>query len=192
MAPQLRRLALPLGESLATAIADFDCLGSGENDDPVAENVQGFITDHRFVPGIEHDFSSTYLFVDEELSPRLVGYVTLTFGAVRLTKKEKTRIMEELRVGEFGALRIQMIGVDCRHQGQGLGVALLESVTGLARELSKTVAVRFILADANLRKVDWYEARGFVSNVAQKETDRVDPKRVVSMRLDLLETSPAQ
>ncbi len=81
-----------------------------------------------------------------------------------------------------------MIGIDHQHQGTHCGVALLEAITGLARRISDHVAVRFLLADANIRKVDWYEARGFVANRAQAERDRTDPERSVSMRLDLLET----
>lgn len=96
--------------------------------------------------------------------------------------------MEELvGIAEFGAVRIQMIGVDHRHQGRRCGVALLEGITGLARKLSQDVAVRFLLADANIRKVGWYEARGFVANRAERERDRIDPERSVSMRLDLLD-----
>lgn len=92
-----------------------------------------------------------------------------------------------LGIGEFGALRIQMIGIDRRYQGNGSGTTLLEAITGLARKLSNDVALRFLLADANVRKASWYEARGFVRNRAERERGRTDPKRSVSMRLDLLE-----
>ena len=44
-----------------------------------------------------------------------------------------------------------------------------------------------MLADANVRKVGWYEGRGFVANRAERERSRTDPERSVSMRLDLLE-----
>lgn len=97
--------------------------------------------------------------------------------------------MEDLAgIAEFGALRIQMIGIDHRHQGEGHGLALLQGVTGLARKLSEDVAVRFLLADANVRKVGWYESAGFVPNQAKREIERLDPERSISMRLDLLET----
>ena len=49
-------------------------------------------------------------------------------------------------------------------------------------------ALRFLLADANVRKVKWYEAQGFVVNRAERERKRTDPERSVSMRLDLLES----
>jgi len=188
MASQLRRLALPVADSLARAMTDFDCLGSGHDGDPVAENVNGFIADMRFEPGLRHGISTTYLLVEADAEPQLIGYATLTFDSVRLTKSEKKRMEDLAGIAQFGAVRIQMIGIDHRHQGGGHGSTLLEAITGLARKLSNDVAVRFLLADANVRKVGWYEAAGFVPNKARKEIERLDPERSVSMRLDLLET----
>lgn len=188
MAPQFRRLALPIDEQLSRVIKAFDCLGTVHDGDPVAENVNGFLADGRFKPGLEHGISSTYLFLDPALSPSLIGYATLTFDSVRLTNAEKRKMEELVGIAEFGALRIQMLGVDHRHQGDHHGIALLQAVTGLARQLSRDVAVRFLLADANVRKVDWYEALGFVRNKSEREQGRTDATRSVSMRLDLLES----
>jgi ribosomal protein S18 acetylase RimI-like enzyme len=185
--PQLRRLALPVDEQLSAALADFNCLGDRHEGDPVAENVNGFLSEGRYLPGLEHGISSTYLFIDPEKAPLLVGYATLTFDSIRLTNAEKRQMEELVGIAEFGALRIQMIGIDHRHQGTHCGTALLEAITGLARKVSQDVAVRFLLADANIRKVKWYEAHGFVANRAKVERERPDPTRSVSMRLDLLD-----
>jgi GNAT superfamily N-acetyltransferase len=186
LAPRLRRLALPVDEQLSGVIGGFNCLGE-DHDDPVAKNVNGFLAEGRYRPGLQHGISSTYLFLDSEAAPILVGYATLTFDSVRLTNAEKKQMEDLIGVAQFGAVRIQMIGIDHRHQGTRCGTALLEAITGLARNLSEHVAVRFLLADANIRKVGWYEARGFVPNRADKERERTDPERSVSMRLDLLE-----
>lgn len=161
--------------------------GKDHQDDPVAKNVNGFLADGRFRSGLEHGISSTYLFLDPDADPVLVGYATLSFDSVRLTNAEKRQMEELVGIAEFGAVRIQMLGVDHRHQGTRCGIGLLEAITGLARKLSQDVAVRFLLADANIRKVAWYEARGFVANRAERERDRTDPERSVSMRLDLLD-----
>lgn len=186
MAPQLRRLALPVDEQLSQVIADFDCLGESHEDDLVAKNVNGFLADGRYKPGLEHGISSTYLFFDSEMDPALVGYATLTFDSVRLTNAEKKKMEELIGIAQFGAVRIQMIGIDHRHQRTHCGRALLEAITGLARKLSEDVAVRFLLADANVRKIEFYEAAGFVLNQSKSELERTDPERSVSMRLDLL------
>lgn len=186
MAPQLRRLALPLAAPLLDAIGGFDCVGEHHPGDPVADNVNSFLANKRFIDGLRHGVSATYLWIDPGASPQIVGYATLTFDSVRLTNAEKRR-MENIGFSDFGALRIQMIGVDHRHQRNGHGGELLRSVTGLARKLSQDVAVRFLLADANVRMVDWYEGAGFVRNQADRYATRPDPERSVSMRLDLLE-----
>lgn len=187
MAPQLRRLALPVDEQLSRVIAEFDCLGDGHQEDPVAENVNGFLADGRYLPGLEHGISSTYLFLDPEKDPMLIGYATLTFDSVRLTNAEKRQMEELVGVAQFGAIRIQMIGVDHRHQRTRCGSELLEAITGLARKLSQDIAVRFLLADANVKRIGFYEAAGFVRNQAKRETERTDPERSVSMRLDLID-----
>lgn len=189
MAPSLRRLALPLSTPLFQAICKFDCLGEQHSDDPVAENVNGFLATGRFIDGLRYGVSATYLWIDEDASPQIIGYATLTFDSVRLTNAEKRR-MKDIGFSDFGALRIQMIGIDHRHQGNGHGVELLRSVTGLARKLSQDVAVRFLLADANVRKVEWYERAGFVPNQSSQYATRPNPERSISMRLDLLEGLP--
>lgn len=129
----------------------------------MARNVSDFLAEGHFLPGLEQRVSSTYLLLDQAVKPPLVGYVTLTFDSVRLTNAEKREMEELFGIGEFGALRIQMIGVDHHHQSKGYGTALLEGIAGLARRLSHDVALRFLLADANVRKVKWYEAQGFVA-----------------------------
>jgi ribosomal protein S18 acetylase RimI-like enzyme len=191
LAPQLRRLALPIAAPLFEAISDFNCLGESHAGDPVAENVNSFLAAGRFTDSLRHGVSATYLWIDLDARPQVIGYATLTFDSVRLTNMEKKR-MEGIGFSDFGALRIQMIGIDHRHQGNGHGSELLRSVTGLARKLSVHVAVRFLLADANVRKVGWYEGAGFVRNQAKVYEKRPNPARSVSMRLDLLEELPAE
>lgn len=187
MAPQFRRLALPVEERLAHAIAGFDCIGGNHDDDPVAANVNDFLVSGRYQAGLQQDISTTYLLIDREQIPPLIGYATLTVDSVRLTNSEKHRMENLAGIPDFGAVRIQMIGIDHRYQGKGYGVALLEAITGLVRKVSSDVAIRFLLADANVKKVGWYEAAGFVPNNAQRYKERPDPARSVSMRLDLLD-----
>jgi hypothetical protein len=69
LSPSLRRLALPVDEQLSRVIADFDCLGESHDGDLVAENVNGFLANRRYEPGLEHGISSTYLFIDPGYGP---------------------------------------------------------------------------------------------------------------------------
>lgn len=190
MAAQLRRLALPLDEQLSRVIAGFDCVGEkADDDDLVAKNVNGFLRDSRYLPGLQHGISSTYLLLDAEKDPLLVGYATLTFDSVRLTNSEKKEMEELIGISQFGAVRIQTIGIDHRHQRTRCGSDLLESITGLARRLSQDIAVRFLLADANVKRIEFYESAGFVRNQAKREAERTHSERSISMRLDLLDSS---
>ena len=134
LAQQLRQLALPIEEPASRAILASIASGRHHVADPVAENVNGFLVDGRFLPGLEQGISSTYLLLDDEVDPPLLGYVTLTFDSVRLTNAEKRQMQDLLGIAEFGALRIQMIGIDRRHQGKGLGTALLEAITAARSE----------------------------------------------------------
>lgn len=190
MAAQLRRLALPVDEQLSKVIAEFDCLGE-DQEDLVAKNVNGFLCDGRCEHGLKHGISSTYLLLDPEKTPALIGYATLTFDSVRLTNAEKKKMEELIGIAQFGAIRIQMIGVDHRHQRTRCGSILLEAITGLARKLSQDIAVRFLLADANVNRIGFYEAAGFVRNQAKREAERTDTERSVSMRLDLIDPPEA-
>lgn len=188
MAPELRRLAPPVGEALGKAISEFNCVPDDRQDDPVAETVCDFLRTGKYEPGIRSGISSTYLFIGPDESPELIGYATLTFDSIRLTNSEKKKFEDLAGIRQFGALRIQMIGVDLRHHSRGYGQLLLESITGLARQLRSTVACRYILADANLRRVEWYEGRGFVKNQHETEIKRLEERgRSVSMRFDLLD-----
>jgi GNAT superfamily N-acetyltransferase len=153
----------------------------------VAKNVNGFLCDGRCEQGLRHGISSTYLLLDPEKDPALIGYATLTFDSVRLTNSEKKKMEDLIGIAQFGAIRIQMIGVDHRHQRTRCGSILLEAITGLARKLSQDIAVRFLLADANVKRIGFYEAAGFVRNQAKLEAKRTDTERSVSMRLDLID-----
>jgi hypothetical protein len=59
----------------------------------------------------------------------------------------------------------------------------------MAKLIAEVVAVRFLLADANVRQQEWYERQGWVLNRAQVYTDS-SSETTVSMRLDLMADTP--
>jgi GNAT superfamily N-acetyltransferase len=189
MAVQLSRIELPVAEELQEAIDRFDCVGDQHDDDPVAHEVRDFLRDGSFALGIEQGFSSTYVLVDDEQAmPRdVVGYTTLAIDSIRLTSSER-RALDRPDFPDFGAIRVAMIGVDHRFQGRGFGLLVLRAVADLAMTISDVIAVRFLLADANVRQREWYENRGWVLNRALKYREEGEPDgepTTVSMRLDL-------
>ena len=182
----LRRLALPV-TVFSAAISDFSCIAEGDEEDLVAQNVNGFLVDKRFEPGLRHGISATYLLIDIDKKPPVLGYATLTFDSVRLTNSEKKRMENLVGISEFGAVRIHMIGVDHRHQRTHCRAELLEGITGLTRKLSDEVAVRSCSPMRMSARSAGTSGPRFVRNQAKRETERLDPERSISMRLDLLE-----
>jgi GNAT superfamily N-acetyltransferase len=187
---QLSRIELPVAEDPQEALDRFDCVGERHDDDPVAHEVQEFLRDGSFVLGIEQGFSSTYVLVDDEQPiPRdVVGYITLAIDSIRLTGSER-RALDRPDFPDFGAIRVAMIGVDYRFQGRGFGLLMLRAVADLTMTISEVIAVRFLLADVNVRQREWYENRGWVLNRAEKyqDTGEDGEPTTVSMRLDLLD-----
>jgi ribosomal protein S18 acetylase RimI-like enzyme len=123
----------------------------------------------------------------------LIGYVTLALSQIKLTTGERRggEALEDVRQGDFGAIRVAMIGVDKEFAGEGHGKALLDAAVLHTARINREVSVRFVIADAVVTQADWYRRQGFVENRAQAEVERL--KRVaersgvsaVSMRLDL-------
>lgn len=186
MAVQLSRIELPVAEELQEAVERFDCVGEQQDDDPVAREVREFLREGSFALGIEQAFSSTYVLVDDEQEiPRdVVGYTTLAVDSIRLTGAER-KALDRPDFPDYGAIRVAMIGVDHQYQGRGFGLLMLRAVADLAMTISEVIAVRFLVVDANVRKREWYERRGWVLNRAERYEREGEP-RTVSMRLDLL------
>jgi ribosomal protein S18 acetylase RimI-like enzyme len=183
---ELLRLTLPIPRALDKQLEAFDCCGDRQPDDEVAREVRDFLREGGYFAGLEQDITSTYLFLEtDESPPQLLGYASLALAVVRLTASEKRSIGEH-PFSDFGAIRLVMIGTDVQYQGRGLGYGdeLLDTVVGLARKVRETVAVRFLVADANRNLQGWYEGHKFEVNRSDPETKRGGPA-TVSMRLDL-------
>lgn len=186
MALTLARLTLPVPAEIEEAIARFDCVGEANADDPVAQEVLDFLRDGDYAGGIEYGYSTTYLLLDPDEHPNeILGYLTLSIDSIRLTASEK-RALDKPNFGDFGAARIVMVGVDHRHTANGYGEYLVLAAIDFTHKISELVALRFVVADANIRKQEWYERRGFVVNRSKDENDPNDPSpETISMRFDV-------
>jgi ribosomal protein S18 acetylase RimI-like enzyme len=189
---ELVRLTLPVPPALDDALEAFDCCGDKFADDEVAQEVRAYLAEGSYLLGLEQDVTSTYLFLEtDESPPLLVGYVAVALGVVKLSGSEK-RNLGEPEFSDFGAIRLVMIGVDVAYQGQTVGDEgqkvgdeLLDAVVGLARRVGQTISVRFLIADANRRLKDWYEAHKFEVNRSGDYKPEDESRSTLSMRLDL-------
>jgi GNAT superfamily N-acetyltransferase len=190
LAVQLSRVELPIAEGLQEAIERFDCVGDKHDEDPVAHEVNNFVREGSFEHGIEQSYSSTYVLVDDEheLPRNVLGYTTLAIDSIRLTASER-RALDRPDFPDFGAIRVAMIGVDHRFQKRGYGALMLRAVADMAMTIGDVIAMRFLMADANVRQREWYETHGWVLNRSEKydqsSGDGEEESTTVSMRLDL-------
>jgi ribosomal protein S18 acetylase RimI-like enzyme len=178
MAPVVARFEPPTSDGLRAAIAAFDCVKTVRNgEEDVGEvMVRDFLRSGNFAEAASAGTSTTYIATEPEAALRqVVGYVTLALTQIRLTAGEK-RADERLalvRVPDFGAIRIAMIGVDRRFAGQGYGKLLMDTVVLHTAQMSRDVSVRFIVADAVNTQLAWYMRQGFVENRSQNEIERL-------------------
>jgi GNAT superfamily N-acetyltransferase len=114
----------------------------------------------------------------------VLGYTTLAIDSIRLTASEQ-RALDRPDFPDFGAIRVAMIGVDHRYQERGYGVLMLRAVADLAMTIGDVIAMRFLMADANVRQRECYENHGWILNRSQRYEDDEEEPATVSMRLDL-------
>ena len=171
MSRALAPLTLPVGERLASALQAFDCCGERYADDPIAEQVNGFLRDRQYEHHSSEGFSVTHLWVDIESDADLVGYFALAAGSLSVTKEERERLGRPEFAG-IPAVKLVWIGLDHRHHEAGLGTELLELAIGKALEVAAIAGARLMIADANPRLQGWYERRGFEVNDKQGDDSR--------------------
>ena len=195
--PVVARFEPPAGEALREAVARFDCVSGLREDgspDPGEAMVRDFLRSGGYEVAAEAGTGTTYMLGDRQAAPgRLLGYVTLALSQIKLTTGERRagEALGEVRQGDFGAVRVAMIGVDNEFRGKGHGKALLDAAILHTARISREVSVRFLIADAVVAQADWYRRQGFAENRAKAEVERLarvaDRTGVsaVSMRLDL-------
>jgi GNAT superfamily N-acetyltransferase len=167
---ELRRLKAPFEFGVRSAIDAFDC----DN-----QQVNGFLR-HYAEPIVDQGLGTVLVLVEDG---EILSFVSLSFASMTLTNSEKGAFRSVTTA--FGAVRIGSIGTATRHQGRSCGSTLLQATVGRARRISEIVGVRYLMADANDDRVSWYQGRGWVTNGALKERDRLAGRKLTSMRFDL-------
>lgn len=101
-------------------------------------------------------YSSTFVLLDDEQPhPRdVLAYTTLAIDSIRLSGSELKQL-DRPYFPDFGAIRLAMIGVDHRYQLRGYGALILRAVADMAMTIADVIAVRFLLADANVTQQEW-------------------------------------
>jgi GNAT superfamily N-acetyltransferase len=106
-----------------------------------------------------HHVGATYIAATDER--KVLGYATVAMASIELTDLPASA-RKRLPRYPLPALRLGQLAVDERHEGQGIGSALLRHVLLLAAELADRAGCVGVVVDAVPEKVDWYEKRQFL------------------------------
>lgn len=106
-----------------------------------------------------HHVGTTYVAVLDDR--RVVGYATVAITSVEFSVLPHA-VRKRLPGYPLPALRLGQLAVDERHEGQGIGGALLRHVLLLAIELSEKAGCIGVIVDSVPDKVDWYARRSFM------------------------------
>jgi GNAT superfamily N-acetyltransferase len=104
-----------------------------------------------------HHIGVTYVVLAED---SIIGYATVAAGHVRPAELSPEHA-GQLPSCHAPILRLARLGIDARHQKQGLGTELIHTVTDIATEMMARVGCVGILVDSKPDTVGFYEARDF-------------------------------
>jgi GNAT superfamily N-acetyltransferase len=119
---------------------------------------------------------------------QLIAYFALCGDAIRLSTREKARILGEhpkLAYEDYPALKITRLAVCSDYQSHGIGRYLLNGIVGFSQDINEEfgVAFKFIAVDAknDERSIRFYRDYGFVENMSAYEAPE-KPDEPISMR----------
>ena len=113
---------------------------------------------------------------------QVVGYLSLSCDAVKLTDLERSGFDARKRYGEYPALKIGRMAVHKNHHSQGVGRALIQYAVGMGWQLKLKTGCRFLTVDAYPNANPFYEKLGFTDNLSKNKPGR----QTISKRYDLL------
>ena len=106
--------------------------------------------------------SRTWVVIDKPTRTVVAYYASSTASIMRAAAPR--RIAQD-QPADLPAILLGRMAVDSRHQGKGLGGAMLKHFMTKAIEVSEKVGVRLVLVHAkNERAKDFYEHHGFIES----------------------------
>ncbi len=91
------------------------------------------------------------------LDDKTIGYYIISIKTINTTYNRYNFEDDE----EYPIIYLDILCIDDRYQGKGIGTAILKTIIAIARKISDQVGCRFIILDALKEKKQWYLARGF-------------------------------
>lgn len=160
-------------------LRDGDIVAGFSLGDPQFTPLKTFLQKHAKTFA-EHLLSRTYVSVQDG---RVCAYISLACGELAADKIPMPADMEDVRFphGYFPAVRITRLAVDRRFRDRKMGWQLVDFSIKRIRDIAHVVGCRFVVVDAKLPAVKFYERCGFrmIDTLANRE------KRAPVMFLDL-------
>jgi hypothetical protein len=100
-----------------------------------------------------------------EADNKVIGYYMLQFFPLDLAAcPDYASDVYDTEDVVYYAIKLEVIAIDCRLQGNGLGTFVLkDKILPDALALSERYPIRFIIIDALQERIHWYESIGFQS-----------------------------
>lgn len=119
----------------------------------------------------------TYVLVPAKGDPRVWGYLTLMCSEIKLGNSHRVDDCEAAnRYSDFPAVKIARIAVDQRIRGRGYGEAMVQFAISITkRDVMPRVGCRFLVAEAKLGAIGFYERVGFTPLDTEKNRRRPLP-----------------
>ncbi len=153
-------------------VVSFDC-GNAELNDFLKNDA---------LDSKHESFSNTILFYTEE--KELIGYVTTSTDAIRLSKKERKKLHGgRFELAEYPSVKIARLAIAKEKQRKGLGGKILFWTITYMKQHIKHIGARFVTIDAVPEAEEFYKKFYFIRNLHERHKQ---PNRITaSMRLDM-------
>lgn len=111
----------------------------------------------------ENNLSATRLV---KIRNKIVGYFTVSMNAIELDKLGKDEKVKNTTPKKYPAMLIGRMGIDKKYRRKGIGTEICQFCKGLAIEVSKDVACRYVMLHTtdDRNKVRFYNESGFIKS----------------------------
>lgn len=90
---------------------------------------------------------------------RLVGFFTLSMFAIQVKELQDSEKIGEMRLVSYPAVLLGQMRVDKKERGHGIGYYICEFSVGLAQEIGKRVACRYVILQTNQTQSAYYQKK---------------------------------
>jgi GNAT superfamily N-acetyltransferase len=101
-----------------------------------------------------------------------IAYFTLSMAAIKTQHLLEEDIDNQIEFQQYPAMLLGRMGVDKKHQNQGVGESILLHCLGLAQEINNDIACAVLMLHTNQSKAGYYRKRGFKTTEEQSRKER--------------------